>query len=157
MKLQLGIPSRKKLQLHEKIQPGLKYNNLEFICSFSVFAFTWSSFTSISLPILYINLITNPLHQSHYQSFTSISLKSSKSLHGFSLTEAGRNTSGSSSYISARLFLTLSYNLTLSALESQFRNSKELLNTRKHFIRLIRSTVHLNRACEVAIFIFFKK
>ena len=75
----------------------------------------------------------------------------------FSSTEAGPNTSGSSSYISASLFLTLSYNFTLSAFEFQILNSMEYLNSDKHFIRLISlPTVHLNRTREVAIFTFLK-
>ena len=45
----------------------------------------------------------------------------------------------------------LSYNLTLSAFESQFMNSMEHLNSCKHL-----SSAHLKRACEVAIFIFFE-
>ena len=55
-----------------------------------------------------------------------------------------------------RLFLTLSYNLTLLAFEAQFLNSMDFLNSCKHFIRSIRlSSVHLKRACEFAIFVFF--
>ena len=54
-----------------------------------------------------------------------------------------------------RLFLTLSHtfshNLTLSAFESQFLKSIEHLNSCKRL-----SSVHLKRACEVAIFIFLK-
>ena len=73
----------------------------------------------------------------------------------FPLTEAGPNASGSSSYISARLVHTLSYNLTLSAFEMQFLNCVELLNSCKYVIRLINlSSVNLKCACEVASFIF---
>ena len=55
-----------------------------------------------------------------------------------------------------RLFLTLSYNMTLLAFESQFLNSMEFLNSYKYFVRLIcLSSIHLKRACEVAIFTFF--
>ena len=54
-----------------------------------------------------------------------------------------------------RLFLTLSHtfshNLTLSAFESQLLKSIEHLNSCKRL-----SSVHLKRACEVAIFIFLK-
>ena len=48
-------------------------------------------------------------------------------------------------------FLTLPYNLSLSALESQFLNSREHLTSCKHL-----SSVHLKGPCEVAIFIFMK-
>ena len=45
---------------------------------------------------------------------------------------------------------------SLPEFESQFLNSMELWNSCKHFIRLISlSSVHLKRACEVVIFIFF--
>ena len=101
-----------------------------FICSFSVFTFTWYSLKSISLT-------------------------SSKSLYGFSPTEARPNATGSSSYISAKSFLTFSYKLALLAFESQFLNYLERLNSCKHFMRLVSfSSIHLKRACEVAIFIF---
>ena len=54
-------------------------------------------------------------------------------------------------HIFSRLFLTLSYYLTLSEFRSRFLNSIELLNSCKHFIRLTSlSSVHLKRACEVA-------
>ena len=52
----------------------------------------------------------------------------------FPLMEAGPNASGSSSYISARLVHTLSYNLNLSAFEMQFLNCVELLNSCKYVI-----------------------
>ena len=56
-----------------------------------------------------------------------------------------------------KTFLTLSHNLTLSEFESRFLNSMQLLNSCKHYMRLISlSSVHLKRACEVAIFIFLK-
>ena len=103
-----------------------------FICSSSVFTFTWYFVKSIPLT-------------------------PSKSLNGFSLTEAGLNAFGSSSYISARPFLTLAYNLTLSVFGSQFLNSMELLSSCKHFMRLISlSSIHLKRAYEVVYFIFKK-
>ena len=116
--------------LSDKKNPSWAREHPLSICSFFAFTFTW-----------YL--------------LKSISLTSSKSLYGFSLTEARPSASVSSSYISVRLFLPHSYNLTLSAFESQYLNFMELLNSCKYFIRLTRlSSVHLKRACEVVIFTF---
>ena len=48
-------------------------------------------------------------------------------------------------------------NLNLSVFDSQFLNSMELLNSCKHFVRLINlSSFRLKCACEGVIFIFLK-
>ena len=62
-----------------------------------------------------------------------------------------------SSYISVRPFLTFSYSLTLSAFDSQFLNSMDILHSCKHFMRLINlPSFYLKSVCEVAILIFKK-